>query len=99
MVGSLEGKARPGLAGVREESALNMFKQMDLRGKAKEDTTLRTVHQNTISTVRAYAEAGGAVRKFSSMSLFSFQPPVCALTADVALPASGVDGRVVIWST
>ena len=57
--------------GQREESALNMFKQMDLRGKAKDDTQLKTVHQNTISTVRAYEEAGGAVRKFSSKCVSS----------------------------
>ena len=67
MVGSLEAKSRPGLAGAREESALNMFKQMDLRGKAKDDTQLKTVHQNTIATLRAYeADASGNVRKFSS---------------------------------
>lgn len=52
----------------REESALNMFRQMDLKGKAKDDTQLNTVHQNTISTIRAYEIAGGAVKKFSSKS-------------------------------
>jgi actin related protein 2/3 complex subunit 1A/1B len=67
--GSLESKGRPGLANVREESALNMFRQMDLKGKVKDDTQLNTVHQNTISTIRAYEEAGGAVRKFSSKYL------------------------------
>lgn len=51
---------------MREESALNMFRQMDLKGKAKDDTQLKTVHQNTISTVRSYEEAGGALQKFSS---------------------------------
>ena len=50
----------------REESALNMFRQMDLKGKnAKDDTQLKTVHQNTISTIRIYEENGGSVRKFS----------------------------------
>lgn len=46
-----------------------MFRQMDLKGstKGKEDTQLKTVHQNTISTLRVYEEGGaGAVRKFSS---------------------------------
>lgn len=52
----------------REESALNMFRQMDLKGKAKDDTQLKTVHQNTIATIRAYDEADGAIRKFSSTS-------------------------------
>lgn len=51
---------------MREESALNMFRQMDLKGKSKDDTQLKTVHQNTISTVRPYEEAGGNVKKFSS---------------------------------
>ena len=50
----------------REESALNMFRQMDLKGKAKDDTQLRTVHQNTISTVRVYSGSGDNVRQFSS---------------------------------
>jgi actin related protein 2/3 complex subunit 1A/1B len=67
VVGSLESKGRPGMDGQREESALNMFRQMDLKGSsAKNDTQLKTVHQNTISTIRAYEESGGAVSKFSS---------------------------------
>ena len=53
---------------MREESALNMFRQMDLKGKAKDDTQLKTVHQNTIATIRSFDEAGGAVTKFSSKS-------------------------------
>ena len=69
IVGSLESKGRPGLGDQREESALNMFRQIDLKGKTKDDTQLKTVHQNTISTVRAYDEAGGSVRKFSSKCL------------------------------
>ena len=64
----MESKGRPGMGAAREESALNMFRQMDLKGKAKDDTQLKTVHQNTIATVRIYDEAGGAIRKFSSKS-------------------------------
>lgn len=45
-----------------------MFKQMDLKGKARDDTQLKTVHQNTISTLRAYDAAGSGVRKISSKS-------------------------------
>ena len=50
------------------ESALNMFKQMDLKGttKARDDTQLRTVHQNTINTLRAYERGGGVVTRVSS---------------------------------
>ena len=66
IVGSMESKGRPGMGHVREESALNMFRQMDLKGKTKDDTELKTVHQNTISTIRIYDEAGGVVKKFSS---------------------------------
>jgi actin related protein 2/3 complex subunit 1A/1B len=64
---SVESKGRPGMKDGREESALNMFRQMDLKGKAKEDTKLNTVHQNTISTIRSY---GGS--KFSSKQCFHF---------------------------
>ena len=62
----MESKGRPGLGDAREESALNMFRQMDLKGKAKDDTQLKTVHQNTITTLRIYDDAGGSVKKFSS---------------------------------
>ncbi|KAI8956791.1 actin-related protein 2/3 complex, subunit 1 [Daldinia sp. FL1419] len=67
LIGTLESKGRPGLGDEREESALNMFKQMDLKGKVKDDTQLKTVHQNTISTIRVYESDGsGAVTKFST---------------------------------
>ena len=61
----MESKGRPGLGEMREESALNMFRQMDLKGKSKDDTQLKTVHQNTIATLRSYDEMGGTVKKFS----------------------------------
>ena len=66
----MESKGRPGLGAAREESALNMFRQMDLKGKAKDDTQLRTVHQNTIPTIRVYEQADQATRKFSSKSRY-----------------------------
>lgn len=50
----------------RDESALNMFRQMDLKGKVKDDTQLKTVHQNTISTIRVYNGGNGSVNQFSS---------------------------------
>lgn len=62
----MESKGRPGLGDAREESALNMFRQMDLKGKAKDDTQLKTVHQNTITTLRTYDETSGSLKKFSS---------------------------------
>jgi actin related protein 2/3 complex subunit 1A/1B len=65
LAGSLETKGRPGQQH-REESALNMFRQMDLKGKATDDTKLDTVHQNTVSNIRTYEESGGKVKKISS---------------------------------
>jgi len=64
--GAVETKGRPGLGDQREESALNMFRQMDLKGKVKDDTQLKTTHQNTITMIRAYETSGNSVRKFSS---------------------------------
>lgn len=68
IAGSLESKGRPGISEHREESALNMFRQMDLKGKSggSDDTKLKTVHQNTISTIRSFQESGGNVTKISS---------------------------------
>ncbi|KAK5681429.1 ARP2/3 actin-organizing complex subunit Sop2 [Elasticomyces elasticus] len=71
LTGSLEEakKERPGLE-QREESALNMFRSMDLKGRsggaATEDTKLKTVHQNSISTVRRYEEGNGRVSRIST---------------------------------
>ena len=66
LVGSMESKGRPGAGTQRDESALNMFRQMDLKGKTKDDTQLKTVHQNTISTIREYSGGNGSVSQFSS---------------------------------
>ncbi|EMC91185.1 hypothetical protein BAUCODRAFT_317740 [Baudoinia panamericana UAMH 10762] len=68
ITGSLEkDNGRPGLE-QREESALNMFRSMDLRGRASsaDDTKLKTVHQNSINTARIYQESGGNVQKVST---------------------------------
>ncbi|KAL9091629.1 MAG: hypothetical protein Q9165_004705 [Trypethelium subeluteriae] len=69
LTGSVEGRRRPGMPQEREESALNKFRQMDLKGKTKDDTQLPTVHQNTISTARSFQESGAHVSKFSSKSM------------------------------
>lgn len=68
LAGSLEAKKGSAAAEIQEESARNMFRQMDLRGKSTpDDTKLKTVHQNSISTVRVYeGGAGSTVRKISS---------------------------------
>lgn len=54
------------MGGAREDSALNMFRQMDLRGQTQADTQLKTTHQNTVSTIRVFDDANGSVSKFSS---------------------------------
>lgn len=70
LAGSLEkagAAGRPGME-AREESALNMFRSMDLRGRStgQDDTKLRTVHQNSINKVRSYEESGGRVTRIST---------------------------------
>lgn len=66
LAGSLETKGRP-VQGHREESALNMFRQMDLKGKTgTDDTKLDTVHQNAVLSLRSYEEEGGVVRRVST---------------------------------
>lgn len=73
-------KARKGEA--QESSALNMFRQMDLKGKnSSEDTNLKTIHQNSISTLRAYEGAEGNVTKFSSSGYFL--SPVVSIESSV----------------
>lgn len=62
----MEKKAGDGAGGAREESALNMFRQMDLKGQTQADTKLKSTHQNTINTVRVFEEANGQARSFSS---------------------------------
>lgn len=70
--GSLEpqsGGKGSGAGEQREESALNMFRSMDLKGRASggvDDTKLKTVHQNTILKVRSYQESGGRVSQIST---------------------------------
>ncbi|KAJ5500542.1 Lipase class 3 [Penicillium expansum] len=65
LAGSLESKAGEA-GGAREESALNMFRQMDLKGQAQADTKLKSTHQNTVHTIRAHEEANGVVSSFST---------------------------------
>lgn len=71
LTGTVESKGRPGASAAREESAINMFRQMDLKGKSgADDTKLKTVHQNTITMIRPYGSTGGALSKISCTSLF-----------------------------
>lgn len=43
-----------------------MFKQMDLKGQSKNDTQLRTVHQNTINTIRVHTGQADNVQQIST---------------------------------
>ena len=83
--GTLESKGRPGLGDAREESALQMFRQMDLKGKVKDDTQLKTVHQNTITMIRPYEASGRGVSKFSCEFSFSSPSPDSTPGADPSL--------------
>lgn len=68
LTGSLEKEGKKGE--VKEESALNMFRSMDLKGRsgwgAAEDTKLRTVHQNTVNSLRAFVGGNGRVQQVST---------------------------------
>lgn len=64
LTGPVEAKGRA-LGEQREESALNMFRQMDLKGKVKDDTQLKTTHQNTVTSIRPFESSGGRVTKFT----------------------------------
>lgn len=67
LAGTIESKGPVGAGEEREEeSALKMFKQMDLKGKIKDDTQLKTVHQNTVTMIRPYQASGSGLVKFSS---------------------------------
>lgn len=72
MTGSLDpsATATSSAKDAREESALNMFRQMDLKGKgSKDDTQLKTIHQNSILTVRAYVGQPGNVTQISTSAV------------------------------
>lgn len=50
-----------------ENSALSMFRQLDLKGTSSaDDTKLSTIHQNTITVLRPFNSSGGKVSSFSS---------------------------------
>ncbi|KAF2861102.1 actin-related protein 2/3 complex, subunit 1 [Piedraia hortae CBS 480.64] len=58
LVGPVEKPARAGPTEACEDSAINMFRSMDLKGRAagtEDDTKLKTVHQNAVNTIRLYS--------------------------------------------
>ncbi|KAF1824222.1 actin-related protein-like protein 2/3 complex subunit 1A [Dissoconium aciculare CBS 342.82] len=68
LTGSLEKPAGAGNGQAREESALSLFKSMDLKGRsgAADDTKLHTVHQNTINTIRVFQGSPEQISKIST---------------------------------
>ncbi|WPH01557.1 Actin-related protein 2/3 complex subunit 1 [Acrodontium crateriforme] len=68
LTGGLEAEA--GRGGERkEESALNMFRSMDLKGRgagSADDTKLSTVHQNTINSLRVFPSSQEAVSQVTT---------------------------------
>jgi actin related protein 2/3 complex subunit 1A/1B len=68
LTGSLEKNSAGAQGPAQEESALNMFKSMDLKGRGGnvDDTKLHTIHQNTINKVRAYQ--GGGTEEVTQIS-------------------------------
>lgn len=53
----------------KESSALNMFRQLDLKGTVDSETggtELPTIHQNTINTIRAFSGPADNVKEISS---------------------------------
>jgi actin related protein 2/3 complex subunit 1A/1B len=68
LTGSVEKAGAKNGGQQEEESARNLFRAMDLRGRAggNEVTKLPTVHQNSINKLRVYQENGGQVQKIST---------------------------------
>ncbi|KAE8324162.1 Alpha/Beta hydrolase protein [Aspergillus sergii] len=91
LTGTIENKSGSGVGAVREESALNLFRQMDLKGQTQADTQLKTVHQNTINTVRVYEEANGTVSKFST-TIFVLSILLYGTCSTASLISSGTSG-------
>lgn len=68
---SLDDTAKSTSSRDNETSAFNMFRNMDRKGSAKasEDTSLPTVHQNTITMLRVYESGTGGVTRIASCGL------------------------------
>ncbi len=64
----VDDPANAAKADAKTSSALNMFRQMDLKGRSQslESTELATIHQNTISMLRAHVQSESRVTKISS---------------------------------
>lgn len=85
---SLDDTAKSTSSRDNDTSAFNMFRNMDRKGSAKasEDTSLPTVHQNTITMLREYETGAGGVTKIAS----------CGLDGKIVVwdVGDGLDGRM-----
>lgn len=66
---SIDDPSKASKTEAKESTALNMFRQLDLKGTSDSTSNtseLSTIHQNTITRIRPYAEQGGKVSKISS---------------------------------
>lgn len=73
-----------------ETSAFNMFKNMDRKGSGKaasEDTTLATIHQNTITYWNVLTTANDSM----------LRPLESGPNGVTKIASSGLDGRIVVW--
>lgn len=57
---------KSGAGSEQATTALQMFRSMDLRGKADNNTTLNTIHQNAITRIRSLESDGNGVTKFAT---------------------------------
>lgn len=66
---SIDDPSKAARSEAKENTALNMFRQLDLKGTVDNDsgsTSLPTIHQNAITRIRAYESNGSEVTKISS---------------------------------
>lgn len=66
---SIDDPAKAKKTEAKESTALNMFRQLDLKGTVDNSgngSGLATIHQNTISRIRVYESHGESVSKISS---------------------------------
>lgn len=87
---SLDDTAKGSSTRESETSAFNMFRNMDRKGSVKaanEDTSLATVHQNTITYDNRITELIGSM-------LRAVEGGANGVTK---IASSGLDGRIVIW--
>jgi actin related protein 2/3 complex, subunit 1A/1B len=100
MVKSLDDSAKSSTSRDSEQSAFHMFRNMDRKGSSKagaEDTTLPTVHQNTITYTPTRPQRLPAMRLgFADCGrmLRAFEEGASGVSK---IASSGLDGKIVIW--